>query len=248
MIRYALILAAGLSKRIGKPKQLLTIEGHPLIWYPMAILHSLGVNEICIVTRREIAEPIKEVAKQVMGSNSTRIVINDNPERENGYSLLLGLQNCGFGYGAHYVSMSDHIYSPFIPARLMNFNPGFSYIIASDKNPIFINVEEATKIISNGLQGYVVGKGLRYWSHVDSGIHLVDPRKVLSVVENSTLRAREVLKLNDITNYLSKIEELGIAGFSALPWTEIDTISDVLELKEGSRREVIDHVLSWLRN
>ncbi len=248
MIRYALILAAGLSKRIGKPKQLIIIDRYPLIWYPIAILHSLGVTEICVVTRDEIADPVKETARRIMGRDPVRIIINDEPEKENGYSLLLGLKDCGFGDSMHYVSMSDHIYSPFIPARLMGFGSSSPYVIAGDKTPIFINVEEATKIISNGLQGYAVGKELRYWSHIDSGVHLADPRKVLPVIRNSALLSQDVLKLNDVTNYLGKIGELGVAEFSALPWTEVDTITDVSELREGRRREVIKHVINWLHS
>lgn len=240
------MLAAGLSRRIGKPKQLLRISGYPLIWYPLSVLHSLGVSEACIVTRREIANEVKEVSQSILGPSSIIIVLNDEPERENGFSLLLGLTSCFFEDYV-YVSMSDHIYSPYIPAKLMDRINIFPYVIAGDKFPRFIAVDEATKLTSNGFQGFSVGKNIRYWSHIDSGIHLVHPIKLLYAIANTPLISRHAIKLNEITNSLAKTSKLGVAGFTSLPWTEVDTISDIEEIERGRRREVIFHVLEWLR-
>ena len=246
LIRRALVLAAGLSRRIGKPKQLLRISGYPLIWYPLSVLHSLGVGEVCIVTRREIADELKLISQSILGPGSTIIVLNDKPEKENGFSLLLGLTSC-FLEEYSYVSMSDHIYSAYIPAKLMDRINTFPYVIAGDKFPRFIAVDEATKLSSNGFQGFSVGKNIRYWSHIDSGVHLVHPTKLLHIIANTPLISRPVIKLNEITNNLARTSKLGVAEFASLPWTEVDTVSDIEEIEKGKRREVIIHVLEWLR-
>ncbi len=239
------MLAAGLSSRIGKPKQLLRIKGHPLIWYPLSVLHSLGVSEVCIVTRREIADKIKRVSRSIFGPGSVRVVLNEEPERENGFSLLLGLTSCELE-DYTYVSMSDHIYSPYIVAKLMDRINFFTYVIAGDRAPRFVSIDEATKLVSNGFQGFSVGKDIRYWSHIDSGIHLVYPIRFLKTIANTPLPSQHIIKLNEITNYLAKLNELGVAEFASLPWTEIDTVSDIEEVKRGKRHEVIINVLNWL--
>ncbi|BEP18204.1 hypothetical protein PYJP_15560 [Pyrofollis japonicus] len=250
MVRSSLVLAAGLSTRLGKPKQLIDINGHPLIWYPLSVLASIGVVETCIVTRREVADKIKNIANKIFGSGSASIIINSHPEKENGYSMLLGLKECfAKENGYVFVSMSDHIYSPYIAMRLSEagYATLLPYYIAGDEYPEFIDVNEATKILADNIRGYRVGKDLAAWNMIDTGVHLVSPESVLALVASMGLDRGEVVKLNNITDSLAQIGCLGVSSFKQLPWTEIDTIEDLQEVLRGRRRKVVKHVIEWLR-
>ncbi|KSW12548.1 hypothetical protein CF15_07470 [Pyrodictium occultum] len=246
--RYAVLLAAGLGRRLGGPKPLVRLRGRPLAWYPLSVLHLLGVSEACIVTRRELAGELRGLAESIYGPGAVDVVVNEEPWRENGYSLLLASRGCpGLGWEPVYVSMSDHVYSPLLPARLQPL-PGWAhYGIAGDGDPCCVDVEEATRLQASGGIGYAVGKGLRYWSHVDTGVHAARPAGLAEEARRALASGGGVLSLNTLTSGLAARGLLYVAEASGQPWTEIDTPRDLEEAEKGERRRVVDHVLSWLR-
>ncbi|ABM80022.1 NTP transferase domain-containing protein [Hyperthermus butylicus] len=245
--RLAVLLAAGLGTRLGgKPKPLLRVAGRPLAWYPLSVLHLAGAREACIVTRSEIADELRGLASSIYGGGSVTVVVNPEPERENGYSLLLAATECPLLVSEPaYVSMTDHIYSPLIPVRAgYSVQTGY-YMIAGDSEPCCIDIDEATFVKAVLPRGYDVGKGIAWWTHVDTGVHVY----ALDSSELQAVAAGEyTVKLNTITSRLAQRGRLLVADVSCLPWTEIDTPRDLEEAERGQRRWVIRHVEEWLRS
>ena len=241
--RTAIILAAGLGSRLGyKAKPLVKLQGKPLVWYPVSVLHSIGVREFCVVTRRDVEAEVRSIVSSVAGGPSVHTVVNNEPERENGYSLILAVSGCGL-YDVAYVSMSDHVYSPSIPLRVSSVRVGRGYVIAGDAQPCCVDVDEATRIEAVSGVGYRVGKGLEFWTHIDTGVHIIYGASS-DIVEVAS--GEEVVKLNTITSRLAARGELYVADVTGLPWTEIDTPLDLEETERGSRRWVVEHVKRWL--
>lgn len=81
-----LILAAGSSSRMGKPKQLLKVSGEPLILRTLRIGLASAVKRICIV----LGHQAKEI-KAVLNDQSVEVVVNQQWEKGMGNSLKYGL-------------------------------------------------------------------------------------------------------------------------------------------------------------
>lgn len=82
----AIVPAAGLSRRMGRPKQLLDVHGRPMLTAVVDSLHVAGMRDVVVVTRSEVAAAIAGVLPP-----ATRIVLNDDPATEMIHSIRLGL-------------------------------------------------------------------------------------------------------------------------------------------------------------
>ena len=245
----ALVLAAGLGTRIGKRhgiKPLLKIEDLPLIMFPIYSLQSIGVGRFIIVANQENIRAISEHIREY-GLKESSFVLNSEPWRENGYSLVLGWKAVK-GHVA-FITMSDHIYPPEVPYLLWkNYeeNRGVDVFIAGDKKPVYINIKEATLIeTSEDLLVKKIGKGLDHWDFVDAGVLLFN-RKAAKRAGEIAARV-EVLRLSQLIEVLaSEGLRVMVTDITGVPWTEVDTPEDLAELRAGSRREIVKEVIkSW---
>ena len=84
----AIILAAGLSERMGTPKFLLTLGKHTFVEKLLSQYRKFGCNEIVLVVNERdflLFEKLK------ISMDNLKIVINKHPELGRFYSLKLGL-------------------------------------------------------------------------------------------------------------------------------------------------------------
>jgi choline kinase len=247
LARVAVVLAAGFGSRLGGvAKALVRVDGRFLGWYPLSVLHALGVSEVCIVTRREVVDGVAGLARQVYGRGGVNVVLNLEPERENGFSLMLAVRECGLDGGEFIVSMVDHIYSPLIPSRVSSARASGVYVVGGDASPCCVDVGEATLVEAVNCLGFRVGKGLASWTHVDVGVHFYSRVRLETLY--ATAAGLSVVKLNHIVDSLASRGLLRVADVSGLPWTEVDTPQDLEEVRRGSRRWVVEHVEEWLRS
>jgi len=198
-----------------------------------------------VVARRDLAGELRALAESVYGAGAVEVVVNTEPWRENGYSLLLGLQRLQ-GEPA-LVSMSDHLYTPRLPARLGESPPGGGYRVACDREPRFIDVEEATKVKTAGTLVAEVSKAAEPWTCIDTGVHLAALRPEDAEEHASTLGS--IVKLNSLLTEMARrgarVEAEQLEG---LPWTEIDTPEDLHEVEKGARSRVLRELLGWLHS
>jgi len=243
--RAAVLLAAGEGRRLGGDKPLARLRGRPLAWYPLSVLHLLGAAEFAIVTRRGLAAELRRLAESIAGPASVLVVVNEEPWRENGYSLLLGLEALA---AEALVSMSDHVYSPLLAARVADTAPRWSlYRVGCDREPCCVDLDEATKVLEAGGRVAAQSKSLRRWSCVDTGVHAAAPALLLRDAA-SLLSRREngVIRLNALVSLLGAMGAASAAPAHGLPWLEVDTPEDLEAAEKGGNRWVVDHVLAWL--
>jgi len=87
-----IILASGLSQRLGQPKQLLVKSGEPLITYMTRLATTTNPQAIVIVipdNHRLIASTITELANQYP---TVQIVVNSQADTGMAHSLSLGIE------------------------------------------------------------------------------------------------------------------------------------------------------------
>ena len=97
----AVVLAAGLSRRLGRSKQLLPWRGTTLLGYTIATLQSAGVSQIAVVTGHDAAAVVAELAK-------TSVTVVHNPDYAEG-------QGTSVACGARWAMQSDARRVFFVP-------------------------------------------------------------------------------------------------------------------------------------
>jgi len=107
----AILLAAGLSSRFGKAKQLAEFEGTPLVGRAVAMLERSPVGEIVVVVGHRAAE----VARELAGTRA-RTVVNEDYETGLGSSLKAGVGALSGESRAVVVCLADQ---PFVTAELI---------------------------------------------------------------------------------------------------------------------------------
>ena len=110
----AVILAAGESRRMGKPKLLLPLDGASLINYPVSLAIESGLEPIVVIGGRHIAELEKELA-----TFSPYISIKANPRYEEGMSSSLqeGIRALDSKVDAALIFLGDQ---PFVPKTVVD--------------------------------------------------------------------------------------------------------------------------------
>lgn len=82
-----IVLAAGSSSRLGRPKQLLDFEGRPLLQYAIDAMEGSGLYDVVVV----LGHRADEVADAVQVGPDTRIVVNPDYAQGQATSLRAGL-------------------------------------------------------------------------------------------------------------------------------------------------------------
>ena len=107
----AILLAAGSSKRMGQPKQLLPLGNKPVIRHCLDNLVAAGIKDIVVVLSQRESEILNS-----MKDLPVQIVFNENPESEMAESVRIGLRTLtDFSTGV-LVHLSDH---PLVSAKTL---------------------------------------------------------------------------------------------------------------------------------
>lgn len=107
----AIILAAGLSRRMGRPKLLLELEGRPIIRHAVERVISAGISEVLVV-----APPEHEALARALEELPVRFVVNPTPEAGQASSVRVGVRALAAGTPAVLVALGDQ---PGVPAEVI---------------------------------------------------------------------------------------------------------------------------------
>lgn len=97
------ILAAGASRRLGRPKQLLELEGKPLLQHVIDAAGAADVDEIVLVLGH-LAVPI---AAAITLPSNARLVVNPDHATGQASSLRVGLEALGVAIDRAVVVLGD---------------------------------------------------------------------------------------------------------------------------------------------
>jgi molybdenum cofactor cytidylyltransferase len=97
------VLAAGSSTRLGRPKQLLELDGRPLLQHVIDAAAEAGLDEIVVV----IGHEADRVADALQLPPTGRCVVNDDYAQGQSTSLRSGLDATGPGCTAAVILLGD---------------------------------------------------------------------------------------------------------------------------------------------
>ena len=107
----AIVLAAGLSLRMGRPKLLLEVEGRPIIRHVVERVVSAGIREVFVV-----AGPEHGGLARALEGLPVRFVVNPTPEAGQGSSVSVGVRSLPAGTTAVLIALGDQ---PGVPPEVI---------------------------------------------------------------------------------------------------------------------------------
>ena len=108
----AVVLAAGMSTRMGRPKQTMPLEGEPMLGRVLEVLRQTRVDQTVVV----LGPRAGQVQKQVKMTKE-KVVINPDPLKGMSESLKLGIRSVEGKADAVLVVLADQ---PFLMAKTVD--------------------------------------------------------------------------------------------------------------------------------
>jgi choline kinase len=216
-----LILAAGDATRMRSmsSKVLLPLHGIPLIQRMVLTLKDAGITDMIVVVGFEA-----DSVKNCLGNGSkygVRInyAINEEWERENATSILKAERLVDEKF---LLVMGDHVFTPDIIKGILRVEGDL--VVATDSDPRYVDVGEATKILIKAGEIKGIGKGLRKFNAVDTGIFLCS-KNIFPVVKECVKHRRE--EWSDSVREYAKSHRVVSYDASASFWFDVDTEKDL---------------------
>ena len=194
----AILLAAGLSRRFGRPKQLAELEGAALVRRALATLERAPVDEIVVVVGHRAADVAKAFPE-----TEAKVVYNEDYREGIGSSLKRGLAELDGDSSAVLVCLADQPFvTPVLIARIVSrYRRTGADVVASYSN----GHVSPPVLFSSGLYGEIAklrsDRGARAIIDDHPGYEKVRarPSALLDVdTEDDLERAESILKLGAV--------------------------------------------------
>ena len=224
------VLAAGDGGRLRpftdrQPKVLLPVRERPLISYPLEALASQGITEIAVIVGYRARQVRK--AMQCCAPEGCSIEVIHNPDYEGGNALSLRAAREFVGDDPFVLCMGDHIIEPAVVSMLMAARPAATTLVVDSEASLESQVNDATRVLVDGNRRLIrIGKRLRTWNAVDTGVFRFTP-DVFSTVDELYERHGNDLELNHVMQFLAaRSPHVDTCDVSGLFWTDVDTVED----------------------
>lgn len=216
-----LILAAGDGTRINSvvPKILLPLCGVPLIQRTILTLKDAGITDMIVIVGFK-----GDSVKNHLGDGSKygvkiNYATNGEYERENATSILKAEKIVNEKF---LLVMGDHIFTPNVIKGILKVKGDL--VIATDSNPRYIDVGEATKVLIEAGEIKDIGKDLTEFNAVDTGIFLCS-KQIFPVITQCLKDGKEEWS-DSIKKYIENHKPVSYDA-SASFWFDVDTKEDL---------------------
>ena len=221
-----IILAAGYGSRLSGSngvtdlKPLTPVAGIPLIIHALGNLSVAGCTKAVIVLGYAPDRVKSAVEKTYNGPLDVQFVVNDRFDSKNGLSVLAARPLVD---GPFLLTMSDHITDPEMMEQAGHHVPpeqGATLLVDYKLDTIF-DIDDATKVLENGRRIRAIGKQLRMYNCVDTGVFVCTPGlmdALQAVVEEEGDAA-----LSDGIRHLSEQKRMSTLDIGTSYWQDVDT-------------------------
>jgi len=231
-INRGVILAAGDGGRMGEltrgcPKVLLQInkEEH-IILSPIRALAAAGIRNIAIV----VGYLANEVRRNLGNGNQYGVNLHylENPDYLGGNAISAWKAKSWTVGEPVILCMGDHIIEPNIVWRLLSTNVITDTLCVEYRPTINQNIEEATKVAlfeDGGIRD--IGKELRNWDALDTGVFLLTDRFFNAVDELAGLYGNNI-EMSDVIRFMvSQGHRFNTCDVGNCSWMDIDIEEDL---------------------
>jgi len=221
----AVILAAGLGSRLNSvsgylPKPLVHFEGVPLLQHVMTAAKQAGIEHFVIVVGYQGDVVRRWFAASSLRTTSVTWVENtDYYHKKNGISLLKARHAVDQPF---LLMMSDHIFEPETAASLLRqpLHKHEAILAVDHKLNCIFDMDDATKVVCADDYVISIGKNLKRYDAVDTGMFLCSPAvfNALHAVANNG-----DCSLSDGMQHIASNRKLRAYDIGDADWQDIDT-------------------------
>ena len=227
-MRDAVVLAAGNGDRFKngarQSKLLEPVLGRPLILRTLATAAEAGISSFHIVVGYQADKLRAAVEREAARGTAVHFTYNADWHLENGVSVLAVRERLGHRRFA--LLMGDHLFEPSVLSRLLQMTlRADESVLAIDGRPAPPDVAaEATKVRLNGDRITAIGKALRTYDALDTGLFVCAP---------ALFEALDIARQGGDTTLSGGIRELSARGLmrgadvGGAAWYDIDTLADL---------------------
>lgn len=185
-VSSALILAAGEGQRQranGDTKPLVTLLGLSLIERVILTAKKTGIQQFYIVIGYNGDKIKRHLGNGHKLGVTIDYILNDDWKRGNGVSVLKAKP---YIHGPFILLMSDHMFEENILNKLQEtkLEEGECIICVDRNNHQYLDIEDATKVVIKNHRILDIGKLLKHYNGIDTGIFLCTP-VLFDVLEES---------------------------------------------------------------
>jgi choline kinase len=177
-ISEAVVLMAGQGSRLRgsngiQPKPLIPISGRPMISYSVDALVAAGISVLNAVVGFESASLIAGLKPLLPAGMELRVINNPNWQKQNGISLLAAAD---YLQEPFLLTMGDHLFDASIVDLLVSTPTNDRLLLAIDRKlESILDVDDAMKVQTRGDQIMAIGKDLRTYDAIDTGLFVCPP-------------------------------------------------------------------------
>ena len=220
----AVVLAAGLGSRLNSvsgflPKPLVRFEGIPLIEHVISGAQQAGIERFVIVIGHQGNMIRRWFAESPLRSTPVTWVENPDYHKKNGISLLKARQAVQRPF---LLLMSDHIFEPNTAACLLRqrLEKDEAILAVDHKLDCIFDMDDATKVVRVADYVISIGKSLKRYDAVDTGMFLCSPAvfdALKAVIEDGNC------SLSDGMQHMASNRKLRAYDIEDAIWQDIDT-------------------------
>ncbi|MFX0072987.1 MAG: hypothetical protein ACFFAO_18065, partial [Candidatus Hermodarchaeota archaeon] len=188
-----------------------------------------GINQINIIVDElvdisEISDSFNKVVNKLkINSPELKFIKNLYPERENGYSLYLGINE--IKSKSFILSMADHIFSDNIYSLLIKNYKNEDIVLATDPMKIkgIYDLDDCTKVFGNNSSIINIGKKIADYNRLDMGAFIMKTDTIYEISQEIE-RNKQKFGVSDVL--IKAIESnLKVSYFDLQNtiWLDIDT-------------------------
>ena len=178
MARTGLVLAAGFGSRLrtddapDRLKPLTVVGGRPLMLRTLDTLAAAGCDRVVVVLGYGADRVRAEIEAAYEGPLPLAFVVNERYELANGVSVLAARDE--LGADPFLLTMADHVFGPEIArlARAQQPPEGGAALFVDRKLDSIFDMDDATKVRTDGEHILRIGKELPEFDAVDTGLFL----------------------------------------------------------------------------
>lgn len=230
-----LILAAGLGSRLdslktkSRLKPLFEFQGEPLILRVVRGMERVGCRRVVVVVGFFGHELRTELGRLYKGPMELEFVDNPDYEKSNGLSVLAAQKRLDVPF---ILSMSDHLISEAIWELAKQHSPpaGGATLLVDRKIGSVFDLDDATKVVTEGSRLVDIGKHLTTYDAVDTGVFVATSGLVNAISEEANSRGDASLSQGVARLAAKGLMEVLDVGQSF--WADIDT-PEMLNAAEG---------------
>lgn len=240
IVTEAVILMAGVGSRLGAPggavaKPLVQIAGRPLISFAFEALESAGVRTVHAVMGANSERLTAELEPLVPAAIRFRTIINPDWQKQNGVSVLAAAGHVGAPF---ILMMADHLFEPrLLEALLAGADPAQVNLAIDRKIDSIFDLDDATKVQTEGDRLVGIGKELASYDAIDTGVFLCSD-EIFGYLKASQRNGD--CSLSDGVRAMAADAKVRAVDVGDAWWQDVDTPEMLARAKQESARLLLN--------